>query len=897
MARRLYELSLRAFPGRHRRLYGDEMLHAFEQQFADARQEGAIASTRFVGAAIVNALAMGVAERRRHHVIRAGYFFSALDFILAWRVLLRHPGLTTVGVFGIAVGIAISAGAFTVSSMMMTTEIPLAEGERVVSLVSRDVSTSNGEMRVVHDYGRWREMKSIEDAGIWRQSSRNLIIEGRAPEAIAVAEVTAAAFRVPRVAALRGRGLLDEDFAPGAPDAIVIGYDEWVRRFNGDPDIVGKSLQLGSGTYSIAGVMPEGFAFPVNHTFWMPWRVDPSVVAPRTGPVANVFARLAAGATMDSAQAELSAIDRSLAAASPATHEHLRGIVLPYTFAFNDMDDTENYAALIAIQLAIVLLLVIVCVNVAILVYARTATRDAEIAVRAALGASRFRIVSQLFVEALTLAGVAAAAGVGIVLVALPLLKGAVLPVVGGRLPFWMDFEVSASTLLYVVSLTVLAASIIGVLPALKVTRRDVHARLQTLSAGSGSRMQMGRLWTMLIVAQVALTIAILPAAMFFTWDGLRLHTGDSGFASNEVLSATLALPERDRYAATYLQLEQRLRADPAVRAVTYSLIDASQGLAMVVQPEGDVPPADPVNYNIVEGSKAGHLARYNEVAPNFFDAFGIPVILGRALTSADSGSDRVIVNRTMAERVLGPGNPLGRRFKYVGRSREAGDSAQKLEQWFEVVGVVPDFPVNTPSALADTIEQERRIYHAANIEDVFPVRIAIRVRGSDPEAFSAPLRTAAAQANPDLRVANISTNEMMVKREQGIFRAIGITVGTAMFSVIILSAAGIYALMSFTVARRRREIGIRAALGADRNRLLAGIFSRVFAQLGSGAAVGMIGAVGVGKLMEGEMLENQLLIILPMVVVLMMTVGLAAALGPARQGLRIQPTEALREE
>ena len=898
MATRLFQLALRAFPNRHRRLYSAEMLETFEHQLQDARRAGAFAAARFVAAALANAVAMGITERRRHHVIRAGYLFSALDFTLAWRVLLRYPGLTAVGVFGIAIGIAISVAAFTVSSSLMTAEVPLAEGDRVVSLVSRDVSTSNGVMQVVHDYGRWREMKSIEDLGIWKQSSRNLIIEGRAAEAVAVVEVTPAAFRVPRVDAFRGRYLIDEDFAADAPGAMVIGYDEWVRRFGADAGIIGTTVQLGSAAYSIVGVMPEAFAFPVNHTFWIPWRVDPTAVAPRTGPSVNVFGRLAAGATMESAQAELSAIDNAMAAEFPLTHEHLRTRVLPYTYAFNEMDETENYAAMIAIQMAIVLLLIVVCVNVAILVYARTATREAEIAVRAALGASRFRIVAQLFVEALTLAGVAAAAGVFIVSIALPLLTGAVLPLVGGRFPFWMDLQMSTSTLLYAVSLTVLGASIIGVLPALKVTKRDVQARLQTLSPGSGSRMRMGRMWTMLIVAQVALTIAVLPAAMFFTWDGLRLRTGNAGFASHQMLSASLALEDHAQLVAAYQRIEQTLRGDAAVGDVTYSVVDPARELAMVAQVEGVPPPADPVDYNIVEGSKAGHLVRYNLVAPNFFEAFEVPVILGRGFTPADSGSDRVLINRTMAERVFGPGNPLGRRFKYVGESREAGGTARPMEQWFEVVGVVPDFPVNAvPSMLNDSMMTERRIYHAADVADVRPLRVAVRVRGGDPLEFSSRLRDAAARIDPDVRVTNISTTEMLVKREQGLFRLIGITVGLAMSSVIILAAAGIYALMSFTVSRRRREIGIRAALGANRNRLLAGIFSRVFVQLGAGAAVGMVGALGVGKILEGEMLEQQLLVILPMVVMLMMAVGLLAAIGPARQGLSIQPTEALREE
>ena len=194
----------------------------------------------------------------------------------------------------------------------------------------------------------------------------------------------------------------------------MIGHDEWVRRFGADPEIVGRSVQLGTHAYTIVGVMPEGFGFPVNHSFWIPWRLDATAYAPRTGPGVNVFARLAPGATLESAQAELDAIGQRLADASPSTHEHLRPRVMPYAYAFSDMDDPENALALHAIQIAIVLLLVVICVNVAILVYARTATRQGEIAVRGALGASRRRIVAQLFVEALMLAGVSAAIGIGL---------------------------------------------------------------------------------------------------------------------------------------------------------------------------------------------------------------------------------------------------------------------------------------------------------------------------------------------------------------------------------------------------------------------------------------------------------------------------------------------------
>ena len=905
IAARLYHLALRAFPAKHRRLYAAEMVEVFNHGRAMAGRSGRAGALKYVAAAIVNAVAMGVAERRRHHVIRFGYAFSSLDFTLAWRVLLRYPGLTLVGIFGMSVGIAVSGGAFAVISMLMDPTLPLADGARVVSLTSVDARTSINDPRMIRDYAAWRSMTSIEDLSIARTVSRNLLVEGRPPEPATVVEMSASAFRVARVEAFRGRYLLPEDEAPGAAGAVVIGYDEWVRRFDTDPEIIGRSIQLGGEAYRIVGVMPEGFGLPLNNSFWIPWRLDPLAYPPRTGPAVGVFGRLAPGATLETAQAELTELARRASADFPQTHEHLRSRVEPYAFAYTDMGEAENFLAMRAIQLALALLLVIVCVNVATLVYARTATRQGEIAVRGALGASRFRIVAQLFVEALTLAGVSAAIGVFLLLVAMSQLEAASLAVVGGKLPFWMEFRIKPDALIYVVSLTLLASAIVGVLPALKATGTHVQAGLKTLSPGSGSRMQMGRLWTLLIVAQVALTVTLLPAAIFYTWEGLRLRTGDAGFASREFAYATLAMDRSSEeptpegaaafsasYTAAHGEFDRRLREEPVVTDVTYSLVGAGQELAMAAVGEGQPMPADPINYNIVEGDKSGHLVRYNRVAVNFFDAFEVPVILGRGFTAADPGSDTILISRHLAATLFGGENPLGRRIKYVGRSREATEDndALPLERWYEVVGVVPEFPVNQ-------VTPEPRVYHAAAIGDIYPARIGVRVRAADPASSFGVLRDVGAAANPSLQLGDLSTIELVVRREQGVFRMIGVTVGLVMFSVLALSGAGIYALMSFTVARRRREIGIRAALGADRNRLLLGIFSRALGQLGAGAAIGMVGAIGLEQILEGEMFQGYASMILPLVAVIMIAVGALAALGPARQGLRIQPIEALREE
>ncbi|MGE3277846.1 MAG: ABC transporter permease [Vicinamibacterales bacterium] len=902
----LYRLALLAFPRRHRALYGSEMIDAFDRELT-ARAGRARLSFAF--AACLNTIGTGLVERRRQRRIRKGPAFSALDFTLAWRMLLRDRGLSLVSILGMSVGITIAAGAFTIVSMLTGPTLPLPEGDRVVSLVNRDISTNSREARLLYDVEAWRAATSIDDLGVWRDVQRNLIVDGRAPEVVTVAEISASAFRAARVGASRGRTLLPEDERAGAPAVIVIGHDEWVRRFDADPDVVGQQVRLGPAAYTIVGVMPDGFGFPTFHGFWIPWRLDAATIAPRTGPGINVVGRLAPGATLESAQAELAAIGGRLAAASPATHAQLRPRVLAYAQAFSEMDDPDQVLAFYAIEVALVLLLVVVSVNVAILVYARTATRQGEIAVRGALGASRRRIVAQLFVEALMLAGVSAAIGIGLTAVALRLVEGAMLALVG-RWPFWFSLQLHAATVMHVVGLTLLAAAIVGVAPALKATGRQVHARLQTLSPGSGSRMRMGRLWTSLIVAQVAVTIAILPMATYFAWSALRLQSG-GGYATGEFLSASPSLDHTaapsasgdeaaaTRYGGALAEIERRLRDDPRVRDVTSSLTPPGRERAMVLEAEGVPVPVDPVDDTIVEGSKRGSLVRFNRVAPNFFSAFEVPVSMGRGLTAADASAEAagltpgVLVSRGLVDQVFGGVNPLGRRIKYVGRSREAAPGHVALDRWYEVVGVVPDFPI--PGPFDD--ESEGRVYHAVAAGGLYPARLHVRVRTGDPAALADPLRELSASVDPDVLLLDVSTADIASRQAQGMMRLIGGGLALVILSVLLLSSAGVYALMSFTVARRRREIGIRAALGADRNRILVGIFSRVLVQLGAGAVLGLIAAAGLEQILEGDMVRNYRAMVLPLVVLLLTTIGVVAATGPVRQGLRIQPVEALREE
>ncbi|HEX8431078.1 MAG TPA: ABC transporter permease, partial [Longimicrobium sp.] len=333
----------------------------------------------------------------------------SLDLKLARRMLVKSPGLTLVGGLGMAVAIAVGAAAFIFMHALFSPRIPLDEGDRLVALENWNVEINNEERRSSHDLATWRAgMTSVEQISAFRMVEREVIAGGTLPARTYVAEMTASAFQAARVPPLLGRYLVESDEREGAPHVVVIGYDLWQSRLGGDRDVVGRQLLVGDTSHTVVGVMPRGFAFPMDHSLWTALRAAPH--GPLAGPEIFVFGRLAPGATREEARAELAALGRRSAVEYPATHARLRPHLLPYTYPLDDIQDVTLWSAA-SMQLLVNLLLFAVAINVAVLVYARTAMRRGEIAVRTALGASRRRIVAQLFVEALLLAGGAATVG------------------------------------------------------------------------------------------------------------------------------------------------------------------------------------------------------------------------------------------------------------------------------------------------------------------------------------------------------------------------------------------------------------------------------------------------------------------------------------------------------
>jgi putative ABC transport system permease protein len=390
---------------------------------------------------------------------------SWLDFKLG-RVLVKYPGLTLVGVLAIAVAMPISAAAFEFGNDMLRPSLPLEDGDRIVAIQNWDTAAAGPEYRSLHDFAAWREeVKSVEEIGAYTTLERNVITEDGRAEPVPIAEISASAFRIARVAPLMGRPLVDADEQPGAPSVVVMGYAVWQTRFGGDSAVVGRTVQLGTSQATVVGVMPQGFGFPTRHRLWRPLRVNVSEYERLQGPTIRVFDRLARNTSLEEAQAEPSAIGSRAAAAFPATNERLRPRVVPFAKSFVE---PEMEAAWYVMQSILVMLLVVACANVATLIYARTATRETVIVVRTALGASRLRIVAQLFIEALVLTSVGAVVGLAAADWGLAWAMDLFWSVQGDVRPFWWNDNLSATTVLYVALLTLLGAAVVGLLPALK---------------------------------------------------------------------------------------------------------------------------------------------------------------------------------------------------------------------------------------------------------------------------------------------------------------------------------------------------------------------------------------------------------------------------------------------
>jgi putative ABC transport system permease protein len=805
-----------------------------------------------------------------------------LDLKLGARMLRKNPGLTLVG--GIAVTVATGLGAALFEfSEIYNPRWPFPEPDRIVGVRVLDPAKGAPEPRALHQLGLWQEeARTFETLGGFIRRELALTAGDARAEVVEVAQISAGALAVPRVPPLLGRPLMADDERPGAAPVVVLARDVWERLFDGDPNVIGQTVRVGTEPATLVGVMPAGFRFPFNQEAWIPLPSTLLTGGPGAGPPVSIVGRLRRGVSPGEAEAELTA----LAAADPALTAsagsvQLRPRVLHLTEA---IFGSEARWLVYGARLLFLLLMATICINIATLVFARAATRGGEIAVRTALGASRRRIATQMFVEGLVLMAVPAAIGLAIAAWAFPRVMTLFWQIQEMPPPFWADGHVSIWTAAYVGGLALFGAIIVGVIPALKATGRRLQPRLSRLTTG-GWELRFGGIWTVVIVIQVAVAVALLPFTLIEARAALRDAARASGFPAERFLTGRIAYDDPAAGAATgpdeMLQIERARRYEEVLRRVAGESGVAGAAYASTISGMNH-----PVAFVELEGASASpdgrsHSLRRLDVDSDFLHLVGARIVSGRSLQSGDfgAGAGPVLVNEEFVRELVAGRDPVGMRIRYAARSGDAPS------QWYEIVGVVGDLEMDGfgPGV-------HRAVYHPLEPGSAAAVQLFVRLTEPAP-AVAPQLLGMVSSLDPRLQVSELRTvREAWRASHTGHRLQAGVWIALAAIA-LLLSMAGLHAMMSFLVSQRRREIGIRSALGAGPKRIIGAVFSRALAQVGLGVLVGWV--VASPAIRSDWSAEGPMVFVA--VGAILLTAGVLACFRPAWRALRVEPTEALR--
>ena len=832
----------------------------------------------------------------------SGVRVSWLDFRLGLRMLVRFPGLTVVAGVAIAFAIAISTATFEFWKDFFRPDMPFEDGDRIVEVWNRDLTTREQDFRSLHDFAVWREeLRSVEDLGAFQTFRQNLFTERGAGPPLVGAAVTAAVMGVARTPPALGRPIVESDELPEAPPVVLLSHEVWQNRFGSDPEVVGETVRLGSERATVIGVMPVGFGWPRDYTIWTALRLSPVIYEPGEGPPVQVVGRLAEGVSLAQARAEVEALGGGFGS-GPGTEARTKREVGRYGSVDMEFSDFIVATAMSLNAIAFIGLVILVAGNVALLIFARTAARHGEIVVRSALGASRSRIVAQLFAETLVLAGISALVGLAVANRGLEWAMGMIVQVQEGGIGTWFHDPLTGTTIAYALVVTLVASVVSGVLPALKATSGDLHAGLQRAGTGGARGPEAGRLWGGIIVAQIAVTVAFVPLIIVVGAVTSYVERTPYGFPAEEFLMAEFrpggegtslddlnrvlgGVGFSERYRESYSEVKRRLELEPEVLAAT--LVEQVPGGphgSAFVEVEGAATPAP---------YRLGHYVTRVAVDRDFFTAVGAPFVAGRGFRLADADADHpaAVVDENFLRGALAGRNAIGRRIRFNRYDRESDEDV--AGPWHEIVGVV--------SRPAMSIDPERRnemgVYVPLASVEAFPVRIAVHT-ATDPIGFASTLRQVAAEVDPGLTVTNVR----LLSDSAWVYRIAFRSWFWVLLAIggigVLLATSAIYSIMAFTVSRRTREIGVRVALGADWPRVMAMVLRRTARQIGLGTVIGaaLIGLFLLNPEIGYRPTPLHFLILVAYLALMAGVCGLACVV-PTARALGVEPTEALRAE
>ncbi|HKQ06500.1 MAG TPA: ABC transporter permease [Blastocatellia bacterium] len=814
------------------------------------------------------------------------------------RMLLKSPGFTAVAVITLALGVGANTMIFSIINGVLLKPLPFAEPGRLVMLWERKLpdATSRGfeqEFVTPPDFADWQaEQHSFSHLASWTGDSEFNLVTAEGSEKVRCSYVASTLFATLGVQPLKGRALLQEEDQKQGNRVAVIGYEFWRQRFGGDESALGQTVTLdtyGRRDYTIVGVMPPGFQFPGKTEIWLPAGWNGLPLDRRAGHWLSVLARLKAGVTLAQAQQEMNLIQARIEEKFPQQNVGSQVVVVPL---LEQTVGRNLQTALWVLWGVIAAVLLIACANVANLTLARAAARQKEIVIRLALGASRWRVVGQLLAENLL---VALAGGVLGLLLAWSGLR-LLIATSADQVPRLQTARLDAWALGFTLAVSLLTSLICGLAPALEATRLDLNTALKEGGRSATAASTQNRLRRALIVAEVALSLTLLVGAGLMIGSFVRLVTINRGFQPDHLLVARLDFsisgfttwirPTTTRPQVTLRELIGRLRARPGVQSVA----------AINALPRDNTSPRQPILFENRQMDEPV-LTYFAGVTPDYFRTLGVPLQQGRAFTERDTfeAPAVVIINESFARRYYPDENPIGQRLAMQGRTQgqPAGPNPQAASPWSEIVGVAADtrrlnlnaeaapviyvpywqWPMQTPELLVRTDD------NASGIADA--VRDEIKALN---RSLPAPGIQTMNELLSDV-VAEPRFHTMLLASFGGV--------------ALLLSAVGIYSVVSYVVTQRTHEFGIRMALGAQPRDLLKLVIGQGLRLVLLGVVIGLAAALVLSRwlrsLLYGVSATDAPTFIA--ITLLLIGVALVACYLPARRATRVDPMIALRRE
>jgi putative ABC transport system permease protein len=804
------------------------------------------------------------------------------DIRFGLRTLYKRPGFALTAAFTMALGIGATTAIFSLCDAMLWRPTPLPHMNTLVSVLQSDPGDPNdGDWATPADIDEIRRGNTtLRSLASWEEGSANLASTGAPPDRVAQALVSANFFDVAGVQPSRGRAFRPGEDQLGQNHEVILSDQLWHTRFGDDPNIVGRVIRVDDAPYTVVGVMPHGFDFPIAIQVWTPLGLKPDQQTSHSAQLLQAAGRLKPGRTLDQVAAEVNGIAARLEKSYPETNQNRRFVVWPGLRMFVDYT-THQY--LILLMGSVLFVLLIACTNVANLQFARATGRLREVAVRRAMGASRWRLIVQLVVESTLLSLSGAVLGLLIAQWGIRLLHYGMPPEVERYVLGFKDVQLNGRALLFTLGAALASGILAGVAPAWQSSQPNLTLALREGGRGTSSGRARQRLRNVLVAAEVALAAVLLVGAGLMVRGFRALVDNGNTIEPETLLTLRLALTdnkyrEKPQIAEFYRQVLERVQALPGVRSATAATAlpysDHSEGRNFTIE-DRPLEPGNPPN------------ATYQVVSPEYFPTLHVALRAGRLLRASDGASSQpvAVVSERLAERWWKNESPIGKRIRI-------GDS-NSTDAWMTIVGVVADQWHNP-------FERAPRptLYMPWQQRPTLWMDIGVRTAGNPLQL--APSVTAAVHAvDPDQPITEVQTMTKSIHD-----RALGLNYVATLMGIfgavaLLLSAIGVYGVMAYMVSEQTRDIGIRMAMGAARGSILVAIFRRGLLVTAAGLAVGLPMAFALARLLASlvygvKATDPATFIGIPLALVA--AASLAIYL-PARRAMKIDPIVALRYE